>query len=244
MKNMTVNVQPDANSFNREAARRIFDQIVSKPDSVIGLSTGRTTGNLHRTFARMARERSLDLSYVTFFGLDEVVGVPETYAGACCAMLRSELIDDLGIAPDRFLMLPTQWEGVGESVRIFTETLEELGGIDLLVLGLGENGHLGFNQPGSPFGCTARVTEVGPELDERFRRELSLSADAPIGGATLGIKDIMHSRRILLVANGLRKAPVVKEILQGPVTEEVPGSVLQLHPLCEYLLDSEAASLL
>ena len=241
---MKINIQPDEQSFDLEAARRIFDQITSKPDSVIGLSTGRTTGNLHRVFARMALEGSLDLSRVTFFGQDEILGVPETYPGACIAMLRTQLIDDLGIPEDRFLMPPTRWEGAENALRAFTESLLERGGIDLILLGLGENGHLGFNQPGSPFGGTARIAAIGAELDERVRRELALPSNVTLGGATLGLRDVMHARRILLVAKGTHKAAIVKEILQGPVTEAIPGSVLQLHPHCEYLFDKEAASLL
>ena len=241
---MNLNIQPDERSFDLEAARQIYDQIAAKPDSVIGLSTGRTTGNLHRAFARMAREGSLDLSRVTFFGQDEIVGVPKTYSGACYEMLRSELIADLGIPEDRFLMPPTCWDGAEEALRDFSEALQARGGIDLILLGLGENGHLGFNQPGSPFGGIARIATVGPELDARVRRELALDPDVPLGGATLGIRDVMHARRILLVAKGSHKAAIVREILQGPVTEAVPGSVLQLHPACEYLLDADAAALL
>ena len=241
---MTLNIQPDERSFDLEAARQIYGQIASKPESVIGLSTGRTTGNLHRAFVRMAREGSLDLSRVTFFGQDEITGVPRTYSGACYEMLRSQLIDDLGIPEDRFLMPPTRWDGAEKALRTFTETIQARGGIDLILLGLGENGHLGFNQPGSPFGGTAWIAKIGPELDARVRRELSLGPDAALGGATLGLRDVMHARRILLVAKGSHKAAIVKEILQGPVTEAVPGSILQLHPCCEYLLDADAAALL
>ena len=241
---MILNIQPDERSFDLEAARQICAQIESKPDSVIGLSTGRTTGNLHRAFVRMAREGALDLSRVTFFGQDEIVGVPKTYSGACYEMLRSELIADLGIPEDRFLMPPTAWDGAESALRAFAAALQARGGIDLILLGLGENGHLGFNQPGSPFGGTARIAAIGPELDARVRRELGLGPDAPLGGATLGLRDVMQARRILLVAKGAHKAAIVKEILQGPVTETVPGSVLQLHPNCEYLLDAEAAALL
>ena len=159
-------------------------------------------------------------------------------------MLRSELIGDLDIPEERFLMPPTRWEGAEKALRDFTEMLQARGGIDLILLGLGENGHLGFNQPGSPFGGTARIATIGPELDARVRRDLALGPEAPLGGATLGLRDVMHARRILLAAKGAHKAAIVKEILQGPVTEAVPGSVLQLHPDCEYLLDAEAAALL
>ena len=109
------------------------------------------------------------------------------------------------------------------------------------MLGLGENGHLGFNQPGTPFGSTAWLSEMDPRLDARIHRETATPDSQRLGGATLGLKDIMRARKIVLVANGARKAAIVKRMLQGAVTQDVPASILQLHPNCEYLLDSEAA---
>ena len=124
----------------------------------------------------------------------------------------------------------------------FVEKLQQRGGIDLLVLGLGENGHLGFNQPGTPFESTAWVTEMNAELEERIRCETATPADKWLGGVTLGIRDIMQARRIVLVAKGKNKADIVQSMLLGPVTTDVPASILQLHPCCEFLLDADASS--
>ncbi|MBQ3907892.1 MAG: 6-phosphogluconolactonase, partial [Bacteroidaceae bacterium] len=146
-----ITVEPDEERFDRAAAERIVNQILQKPDSVIGLSTGRTTGNMHRRVAAMWERERFDVSRTTFFGLDEVVGVPREYSGACYTMLRTELVEALGIPAERFLMLPTASDDFPAACRRFTETLASRGGIDLLMLGLGENGHLGFNQPGTPF---------------------------------------------------------------------------------------------
>ena len=110
------------------------------------------------------------------------------------------------------------------------------------MLGLGENGHLGFNQPGSPLGGEAWVTRMNVELEERIRRETNTPPDVPLGGATLGLKDIMQARRIVLVAKGRNKTEIVHRMLQGPVTPDVPASILQLHPDCEFLLDAEASA--
>ena len=181
---------------------------------------------------------------VTFFGLDEVMNVPREYAGACYTMLKTELMDTLGIKEENFLMLPTISGDFEQSCRDFQQEIANRGGIDLLILGLGENGHLGFNQPESPFGGEAWVTRMNVELEERIRRETGTPPDKELGGATLGIKNIMQARRIVLVAKGTNKADIVKRMLEGPVTTDVPASILQLHPNCEFLLDEAAASML
>ena len=225
---MKITIAKSEKEFDCIAAWRIIGEILNKPESVIGLSTGRTTGNLHRLVGEIYSRYPFDVSSVTFFGLDEVTNVPREYAGACYTMLKTELIDTLGIQEDNFLMLPTVSDDFDKACKLFQQEIESRGGIDLLILGLGENGHLGFNQPGSPLGGETWVTQMNTELEERIRREM--------GGATLGIRNIMQARKIVLVAKGANKADIVRKMLEGPVTPEVPASVLQLHPNCEFLL--------
>ena len=224
---MKISIANSQEQFDITAARRIVDQICHRPDSVIGLSTGRTTGNIHRKVCEIHSELNFDVSRVTFFGLDEVTGVDREYSGACYKMLLTEIIEGLGVEMKNFIMLPTR---------------SNRGGIDLLILGLGENGHLGFNQPGSQFNGGACTSTMDSRLEERIRRETATPDNVPLGGVTLGIRDIMHARRIILVANGDNKADIVKEMLCGPITTDVPASILQLHPDCEFIFDSKAAS--
>ena len=241
---MKITIEPSEAAFDLAAAQRIVNQIKEKKNSVIGLSTGRTTGNMHRKVVQLHQEEPFDVSPATFFGVDEVAGVPREYAGACYTMLRTELADGLGISDEHLLMLPTQSDDYPAACRQFQAELQARGGIDLLILGLGENGHLGFNQPGTPFESTAWVSKMNPELETRIRRETGLPEEHPLGGVTLGLADIMQARRIVLVAKGRHKAAIVKKMLQGPVTTDVPASILQRHPDCEVLLDSEAAALI
>lgn len=237
-----ITITTNEKEFDCTAAWRVIGQLLNKPESVIGLSTGRTTGNLHRLIGEIYTRYPFDVRSATFFGLDEVTNVPRDYAGACYTMLKTELIDALHIREENFLMLPTVSIDFAKACRDFRQELARRGGIDLLMLGLGENGHLGFNQPGSPLDGEAWVTRMNAELEARIRRETNTPAEKELGGVTLGIKDIMHARRIVLVAKGSNKAAIVKEMLQGPVTTDVPASVLQLHPRCEFLLDSAAAA--
>lgn len=239
---MKITVIDKEQNFDNAAAWRVVGQILNKPASVIGLSTGRTTGNMHRKIASIYKDSPFDVSQTTFFGLDEVVNVPREYSGACYTMLKTELIDDLGVADDNFLMLPTKSDDFKSACAAFVGELRRRGGIDLLILGLGENGHLGFNQPGSPFGEEAWVASMNRELEERISRETGISEG--LGGVTLGIKEIMNARRIVLVAKGRNKSEIVRTMFECPVTPDVPASVLRLHPDVEYLLDAEAASLI
>lgn len=240
---MNITICDDERRFDITAANRIVGQIMSKPDSVIGLSTGRTTHAMHNIVGKLYAEMQFDVSAVTFFGLDEVVGVEPTYAGACCAMLHDELIDALALDDRQLLMLPTKSADFAHDCRSFKEQLRLRGGIDLLILGLGENGHLGFNQPGTPFGQEAWVTCMDPQLECRIRRETATPDDVWLGGVTLGLKDIMQARHIVLVAKGARKAAIVDRMLNGDVSIDCPASILQLHPHCEFLLDKDAATL-
>ncbi len=239
---MNITIADTRRQFVEAAAWRIVDAIRTNPRAVIGLSTGRTTGDIHRLVCEILRGLSLDLSQVTFFGVDEVTGVDREYAGACYTMLRTEIIDALGIDDDHFLMLPTRSDDFAADCERFVAEINRRGGIDLLMLGLGENGHLGFNQPGSALNGTAGTASMDEALEARIRRETATPDDVALGGVTLGLRDMMHARRIVLVANGERKAPIVPLMLCGPVCAEVPASVLQLHPCCEFLLDREAAA--
>ena len=241
---MKITVVQNETEFDALAAWRIIGEILNKPKAVIGLSTGRTTKNLHEIIARIYKMYPFDISNLTLFGLDEVTNVPRNYAGACYTMLKTELIDDLGINENNFIMPPTLSDDFGKECIRFQRAIEKRGGIDLQLLGIGENGHLGFNQPGSPFGGETWVTKMDEVLESRIRRETNTPPEKELEGITLGLKNIMHSRKIILLAKGKYKADIVKQMIEGPITTNVPASILQLHPNCEFLLDSQAAALL
>ena len=237
-----ITIAENEQIFDQTAASRVTDQIISKPDSVIGLSTGRTTGNMHRLIAVRCKEGDIDTSRVTFFGVDEITQVPRDYYGSCYRMIRSEMLDRMGFDDENFLMLPTFSDDFGQACKDFVKEIEARGGIDLLILGLGENGHLGFNQPHSPYEKGAWVTDMDPELLARVRREVGENGDYK--GITLGLQMIMSSRRVILVAKGAHKANAVKHMLNGNVSTEFPASLLQKHPDCVFLLDTAAAALI
>lgn len=236
-----ITITETEEEFDRIAAWRIVGQILANPKSVIGLSTGKTTKDMHRIAGEIYKEYPFDTSSVTIFGLDEVINIPREYEGACYTMLKTQIIEILGIKEANFIMPPTMSDDFSEECLAFQSALEQRGGIDLQILGLGTNGHIGFNQPGTSFGQETWVSKMDEELETRIRKETNTPPNKELGGITLGIKNIMHARKIVLAAKGDSKAEIVKKMILGSVTEDVPASILQLHPDCEFLLDAASA---
>ena len=125
---------------------------------------------------------------------------------------------------------------------LFESRIAEHGGVALQMLGLGANGHIGINQPGTPFESETWVSPMDPDFEARVRRETQVPEGTELGGLTRGIKNIIHTRKLILIAKGAHKADMVAKAIQGPVTIDIPASVVQLHPNCEILLDAAAAS--
>lgn len=238
---MIITVAHSFNEFCSIAAWRIAQAIIEKPDAVIGLATGRTTTGIHAALAGIYAAHPFDTSRVTVFGMDEITNVSRAFPGSCYDMLLRQVVEPLNIPLEHFIMPPTFSDDFARECRDFETAIAARGGVDLQILGIGENGHLGFNQPGTPFESTTWLSRMDETLDARIRRESGSAPDADLGGFTIGIKNIMMSRRVILAANGANKRAIVKKALYGPVTTDVPASVLQLHPFAETVLDPDAA---
>lgn len=238
---MKITIARNEKEFDQIAAWRIITQILNKPDSVIGLSTGQTTMGMHKIVSELYNLAPFEVSDITIFNVDELTNLPRDYSGSCYTMIKKQLIDNLGIPEENFVMPPTFSENFDLECIKFEEELLKRGGVDLQMLGIGTNGHIGINQPGTPFESETWVSPMDPVFEAKVRRETGVNDDYELGGLTRGIKNIMHTRKIVLVAKGEHKAEIVKKALLGPVITEVPASVLQLHPNCEFLLDEKAA---
>jgi glucosamine-6-phosphate deaminase len=241
---MILNIARSEREFDEVAAWRIIGQMLSKPDSVIGLSTGQTTGNMHAIVSEIYKLHPFETSNVTIYNVDELTNLPREYSGSCYTMIKTQLCDHINIPEQNFIMPPTLSDDFEAECVKFEDELVRRGGMDLQMLGIGWNGHIGINQPGTPFESRTWVSPMDPIFEERVRRETGVGPDHKLGGLTLGIKTIMQTRKIVLIAKGKNKAEIIKKAVYGPVTIDIPASVLQLHPNCEVLLDPEAASLL
>ncbi len=240
---MQIVVADNEIDFYEKAALRIAREIRKNPAAKIGLSTGRTTKGIHGALVRMHRENPFDCSRIRIFGIDEITNMSRECRASCYYILLHEVVEPLGIPLENFRMPDPMAQDLKEQCRLFEESVMSDGGPDLIFLGLGENGHLGFNQPGTPFGRRAWLSRMDDSLDERLRRENNIPQDVKMGGLTLGIKNLMLGKKLVMAANGRNKAQIVKEMVTGPVTQEVPASILQLHPFCEVILDPQAAAL-
>ena len=237
---MRILIASDPEAFYRISAWQIARQIMEHPASVIGFATGRTTTGIHASLADLYQQYLFDTSGVTVFGMDEVTGVPRDYPGACYDMLLRQVVEPLHIPIEHYLMPPTISPDMEGECRKFGQALKAHGGIDFQELGIGENGHLGFNQPGTPFESTVMLGEMDERLNKRIHEETGIPMEQHLGGITIGIRDIMQARRIMLCANGKNKRDIMEEALFGPVTTKLPASVLQLHPDVDVILDPEA----
>jgi glucosamine-6-phosphate deaminase len=239
---MKITITKSEGEFDVVAAWRIIGQMLEKPNSVIGLSTGQTTINMHAIVSQIHAQYPFDVSQITLFNVDELTNLPREYSGSCYTMILNQIAKPLGINDENFIMPPTMSDNFEREAKLFEQRLAERGGADLQMLGLGANGHIGINQPGIPFESETWVSPMDPDFEARVRRETQVPSNIVLGGLTRGIKNIMHTRKLILIVKGAHKAAIVEKAMLGPVTTDIPASIVQLHPNCEVLLDADAAS--
>jgi len=239
---MKITIAKNEQEFDQIAAWRIIAQMLEKQNAVIGLSTGQTTIGMHAIVSKIFAQYPFDVSQITLFNVDELTNLPREYAGSCYTMILNQLVVPLGIPDENFIMPPTMSDDFEAECALFEKRLTERGGADLQMLGIGWNGHIGINQPGTPFESETWVSPMDPDFEARVRRETQVPEGTVLGGLTRGIKNIMHTRKLILVAKGAHKAEIIEKAILGPVTTDIPASVVQLHPNCEILLDAAAAS--
>ena len=225
-------------------AAALYETLLSrKPDAVLGLATGSTPLGLYAQLAALHRAGRLSFARATSFNLDEYVGLPPTHDQSYRYFMEQNLFSKVDLPAAR-IHVPSGLDVSDAALAGYDAAIEAAGGIDLQLLGLGGNGHIGFNEPGTPFELGTHVVT----LTERTRRDnarfFSSLDEVPTHAATMGVKTVMHARAILLLAFGRAKAEALAAALNGPVTPEVPASVLQLHPDVTVLCDEEAAALL
>ena len=245
---MLVVVKKNHEEVSREAARVVSNMLREKPSSVMGLATGSTPLDLYNELIRMYKEEGLDFSKVTTFNLDEYIGLPPSHPESYHYFMYENLFKHINV-PERFIHVPSGMVDVSEVHRInrFCEWYEEqivhLGGIDLQLLGIGVNGHIGFNEPGSSLGSRTRIKT----LSENTRKDNSRFFDndldqVPKYAITMGIGTILDSKIILLIASGKNKAKAIKYTVEGPITGQVPASAMQMHKRAILIVDEDAAA--
>ncbi len=238
---MLVIVKEDYDSMGREAARIVADRLHAKPNLVLGLATGSSPLGLYTELIRMHRQEGLDFSKVTTFNLDEYVGLPPEHDQSYHYFMREHLFNHINVDP-RYVHIPL---GTAKDINAFCQWYEqritEAGGIDLQVLGIGANGHIAFNEPGSSLGSRTRIKTLTGTTRLDNGRFFKNADEVPKYAITMGVGTIMEAREIVLLASGSAKADAIKAAVEGPITATCPASIIQMHPKAYVVIDKDAA---
>ena len=238
---MQVIVVEGYEELSREAARWTARRLLGRPDLVLALPTGDTPVGMYRELVRLHREGLVDFSQATAFNLDEYLGLPPDHPESFASYMHRYLWDHVDLRAEARHIPRSLPEDPEAECRRYEQLLEEAGGIDLAVLGLGRNGHIAFNEPGTPFESRTHVAELSHETREEEAIRFGGLERVPKLAITMGIRTIMNARELLLLVSGEEKREVLTRALTGPVTPRLPASVLQLHPRLVVLADRAAA---
>ena len=226
---MKIYKAKDYKDMSRKAANIISAQVIMKPNCVLGLATGSTPIGTYDQLVEWYNKGDLDFSEVTTVNLDEYKGLPRTNDQSYYYFMHQHLFDRVNIDPER-TNVPNGMEPDAEKeCGRYEELIRSLGGVDLQLLGLGHNGHIGFNEPGEAFEKETHCVDLTESTIEANKRFFASADDVQKQAYTMGIKTIMQAKKILIVVNGENKADIVERAFFGPVTPEVPASILQLH---------------
>ena len=235
----------DYADMSRKAANIISAQVIMKPNCVLGLATGGTPVGTYEKLVERYNEGDLDFSEVTSVNLDEYRGLPKEHPESYWSFMHKNLFDHVNIRPEAIHLPDGTNPDAADACAKYNEIIHSVGGIDLQLLGLGPNGHIGFNEPGEAFELETHCVDLTPATIEANKRFFDGNEDlVPKQAYTMGIRTIMQARKVLMVVNGAGKAEIVKKAFFGPVTPEVPASILQLHPDFILVGDEEALSLI
>ena len=241
---MRVIIQPDSAAASRCAARFVAELVRKKPDCVLGMATGSTPLLLYQELIRLHGEAGLDFSQVTTFNLDEYVGLGPAHPQSYRFFMNQNLFSHINIDPSRMHVPDGRALDFEAHCRLYEQKINDAGGIDLQILGVGSDGHIAFNEPGSSLGSRTRLKTLASETIRDNARYFGGEDKVPRLAITMGIGTILESRRCLFLAFGPHKAAAVRDTVEGPITAQVTASALQLHREVIGLFDEAAARLL
>lgn len=241
---MRVIVERDLECVSKRAGQFVAELIRRKATCVLGLATGSTPLGLYRELARMHRDEGLDFSRVVSFNLDEYVGLGPTHPQSYRAFMQTNLFDHVNIDVRNTHVPDGRALDFDAYCAQYEKQIKDEGGIDLQILGIGSDGHIAFNEPGSSLGSRTRLKTLTEETVRDNARFFGSSETVPRLAITMGVGTILESRQCLLLAAGDTKARAVRDAIEGPVTAQVTASALQLHRDVVAVLDEDAARLL
>ncbi len=239
---MEITIASSYEEMSVISARIIAREIKRKHDLVLGLATGDTPIGTYQELVKIFQSEGLDFSKVTAFNLDEYLGLPPLHKNSYNHFMWDTLFKHINITPSNVFVPQGHTEDPEEFCSWYEAQIKRAGGIDLQILGIGGDGHIAFNEPGSSFASRTRVKALYEQTIIDNSRFFDKREDVPRFAITMGIGTILEARKILLIANGKKKADVVAQFIEGPVTSQITASALQLHSYVNVVLDQDAAS--
>ncbi|MFI1963914.1 glucosamine-6-phosphate deaminase [Streptomyces pathocidini] len=239
---MEVVIVPDAAAGGELIAEAMVELLRRKPDALLGVATGSTPLPIYEALATKVRAKAVDASRARICQLDEYVGLPAGHPESYRSVVLREVVEPLGLSPDSFMGPDGTAEDVRGACAAYDRALAEAGGVDLQLLGIGTDGHIGFNEPCSSLVSRTRIKTLTQQTREDNARFFDSPDEVPHHVITQGIGTILEARHLVLLATGERKADAVAQTVEGPVASIVPASALQLHPHATVVVDEAAAS--
>jgi len=240
--NIKVIICQDKQEVACEGAKIFAKDIKEKPDIVLGLATGGTPVGMYQELIRMHKEEGLDLSRVTSFNLDEYVGLSGGHSQSYRYFMDDNLFNHINIDKAKTHVPSGIAEDVPASCQKYEENIKAQGGVDLQLLGIGSNGHIAFDEPGSPSDSRTREVDLTEKTIKDNARFFENESEVPRKAVTMGIATILEAKKIVLLATGRNKAEAVAKAIKNSATTDIPASFLQNHSGCVFVLDQEAAS--
>ncbi len=239
---MEIIIAKNYRELSRLAAEAVIRQIRRKPRTVLGLPTGHTPIELYHDLVAAYQTKKISFRYVSTFNLDEYVGLNQTDPRGYHSYMRKNLFSKVDLKPENEHILDGRASNVKKECARFEAQLRKVGGIDLLILGIGKDGHIGFNEPGSKINSKTRTVKLSESTRRANAKYFGSAAKVPRRALTMGIGTIMQAKKIILLAHGKEKAAIVKQALSGKISAKIPASFLRQHRNLIVILDKAAAS--
>ena len=241
---MRIIVTESYEEMSTAAARIVAGQLYLKPNSVLGLATGSTPLLMYQKLVQVHEQIGLDFSEAISFNLDEYLGLEPENPQSYHYFMHENFFDKINIKPENIFIPNGKPDNLDEECKHYDKLIESKGGIDLQILGVGQNAHIGFNEPDIKFEATTHQVKLDEETIEANARFFSDREDVPRYAISMGIKTIMLAKKVMLLANGKNKAEAIYKAIYGGVRPDAPASILQLHQDVLIIVDKEAAALL
>ncbi len=239
---MEIMVKSTYEEMSRAAAGQVATILNTKPNAVLGMATGSTPLGLYQELVRMHKQESLDFSQVTTFNLDEYVGLPVDHTQSYHHFMHENFFKHVNIPPQNIYIPSGTTSNYVAFCGWYEDRIQQCGGIDLQILGIGSDGHIAFNEPGSSLSSRTRLKTLAKQTIEDNARFFDRAEDVPVYAITMGVGTILDAKEIFLLANGAKKATAIAKAIEGSVTSMITASAVQMHPSVKVFLDEDAAA--